>query len=72
MGNLWVIGSESGMAVLLAGVAESPSQKTRVLLVGSWDLLATYNWAYSPIYNLPNWPYMDYPNWVTSPVMSSS
>ena len=33
----------------------------RSLLGGSWDLVATYNWASNKIYGLPNWPYVSYP-----------
>ena len=33
------------------------------ILGGPWDLVTTYNWAYSPTYNPPKWPYRGYPNY---------
>ena len=37
--------------------------KLRCLLGGSWDLVATYNWAYNPTSNPPKWPYGNSPNY---------
>ena len=31
------------------------------LLVGSWDLVTTFNWAHNPTYNAPKWAYRGYP-----------
>ena len=28
-----------------------------------WDLVTTFNWAYSPTYNPPKWAYRGYPDY---------
>ena len=30
----------------------------------SWDIVAAFNWAYSPTYSLSNWPYRSYPSYI--------
>ena len=34
-----------------------------VLLGGPWDLVTTYNWAYSPTSTPPKWAYGGYPSY---------